>query len=82
MGSWAQMEDASYKNKLDASVVSVEQDKEKENWALETTDKLRWQAAKRRRTKQRKSEETRDGGNHRHGVQKRQPRMCGKCSGC
>lgn len=76
------MEYASYENKLDATLVSVEQDKDKKNWALKATNKLRWQAAKRRRTKQRKSEETRHGGNHRHGVQKRQPRMCVKCSVC
>lgn len=35
------MEYASYKNKLDASVVSVEQDKDKKNWALKATNKLR-----------------------------------------
>lgn len=41
MGSWAQIEYASYRNKLDASVVSVEQDKDKENWVLKATNKLR-----------------------------------------
>lgn len=41
LGSWAQMEYVSYRNKLDVSVVSVEQDKDKENWALKATNKLR-----------------------------------------
>lgn len=30
---------ANYKNKLDASLVSVEQDKDKKNWALKATNK-------------------------------------------
>lgn len=40
LGSWAQMEYVSYRNKLDVSVVSVEQDKDKENWALKATNKF------------------------------------------